>query len=82
MANIEWRSGVSIGRRLPSPVATFLPPPPARPAAPRPDFSRVDAGQLIRSVALLLLCLGVSFLPRGEKLPAQSSVAQPVALKP
>lgn len=46
-----------------------------RPAPARPKFCRVDAGQLIRTALLVLLCLGLSQLPRPEKLPASGSVA-------
>lgn len=51
----------------------------ARPAAKRPKFCRLDAGQLIRSAFLVLLCLCLSQLARAEKAPGQDPAmnAQP-----
>ncbi len=41
-------------------------------APARPKFCRVDAGQLVRTALLVLLCLGLSQLPRVEKISAGS----------
>jgi hypothetical protein len=41
-------------------------PAPSRPA-PRPKFCRVNAGQLIRALILVVLCLGVVQLSPAEK---------------
>jgi len=42
-------------------------PQPARPAPARPHFSRIDSGQLIRTLILVILCLGVAQLSHAEK---------------
>jgi hypothetical protein len=47
----------------------------------RPQICRINAGQLFRSACLLLLCFGLSYLPRGEKLPPQGSVVEATNLK-
>ncbi|GLI93506.1 hypothetical protein [Methylocystis echinoides] len=56
-------------------------PPLQRPAPRRAAVCRINAGQLIRSACLLLLCLGLSYLPRGEKLAPQGSVVEAANLK-
>jgi hypothetical protein len=43
---------------------------PAR-KAPRPRFSRIDAGQFIRTVILVILALGVFQLSHAEKADAE-----------
>lgn len=83
MANLELNPVLNGRRRLPA-EAALLPRDPMTAQRARgggPNFSQVDAGQLIRTAVLVLLCLGVSFLLRGEMLPAQGPAAQSVPLK-
>jgi hypothetical protein len=49
--------------------------------AARPHICRLNAGQLVRSACLVLLCFGVSCLPRVHKAPPQGSVAAAVNQK-
>ncbi len=46
-----------------------------RPARVRPKFCRIDGGQLVRAAFLVLLCVGLSQLPRAERLAPSGSVA-------
>jgi hypothetical protein len=87
MANVDIRYTAKPLRR---PVAVAQgaraaarePKPPQQRAAPRrPAVCRINGGQLIRSACLLLLCLGLSYLPRGEKLAPQGSVVEAANLK-
>lgn len=45
------------------------------------ELCRLNAGQLLRSACLLLLCFGLSFLPRAQKSPPQGSVVEAVIPK-
>ncbi|MGJ0509478.1 MAG: hypothetical protein ACR652_20620 [Methylocystis sp.] len=86
MAHVDLHFGAN-ARRRPSaaPRGPLAPlrdkPQPQGAANQRPEFCRIDAGQVIRALCLLLLCLGCSFLPRGEKLPAQGAVVEAAQLK-
>jgi hypothetical protein len=44
-----------------------------RPAAPqRPRYSRIDAGQLIRALLLVVICLGLAQLSRADHSRAEN----------
>jgi hypothetical protein len=47
----------------------------------RAALCRLNAGQLLRSACLLLLCFGLSYLPRAQKSPPQGSVVEAVTPK-
>jgi hypothetical protein len=73
MANIDAGLGApprerprAIVEAYRSSIREEQPAPPPRPVS-RPKFSRVDSGQLIRSLILVILCLGVVQLSHAEK---------------
>jgi hypothetical protein len=47
----------------------------------RTALCRLNTGQLLRSACLLLLCFGLSYLPRAQKSPPQGSVVEAVIPK-
>jgi hypothetical protein len=85
MANADLRYQTSRRRPLAASRADRAAPGEAsqspRAAAQRLRSCRINAGQLLRSAGLLVLCLGLSYLPRGEKTPPQGSVVEASNLK-
>lgn len=72
MANLDAGFGAASRERPRAIVEAFRPlrddqpTPPARPA-PSPKFCRINPGQLIRALILVVLCLGVVQLSHAEK---------------
>jgi hypothetical protein len=75
MANIDI--DFQIARRQPPHAAIAIqrapaPPGPRQPKL-RPKYSRINAGQFIRTILLLALCMGAAQLPRAEKALSEKS---------
>lgn len=80
MANVDLDNGMTASVRPsatinPRRVPTICIPqrPSLRLTPVRPKFCKIDSGQLFRSLLLFLLCLGLSQLPRAEKLFSKSA---------
>ncbi|WP_442753562.1 hypothetical protein ACNHKD_11165 [Methylocystis sp. JAN1] len=82
MANIDVDFGMQPGRRPRAIVEAYRnahrEEQPAAPRnAPRPKFSRITLGQLVRTLILVVLCLGIVQLSHAERADDDAGVAAP-----
>jgi hypothetical protein len=82
MANMDVDFGMQSGQRPRAIVGAYRysqkeeqPAAPVR-AAPRPKFSRITIGQIVRALILVALCLGVVQLSHAEKAPDDAGAAE------
>jgi hypothetical protein len=86
MAHIDLDQGAAFGQR-PAAMSPVFPmgraqnDEPARPRPSLPKFCRVNAGQIVRTLFLVLLCVGFWQIPHPERLAPKAAVASP-SLKP
>lgn len=86
MAHIDLEHGLAIGRRPPASLPALGArrghlEEPSRLRSSVPTFCRIDAGQLGRTLFLVMICVSFWSLPQPQKLPPKAGVAAP-SLKP
>jgi hypothetical protein len=86
MAHIDLDDGAVFGQRPAAMAPVFRAgqaqiDEPARPRPALPKFCRVNAGQIFRTIFLVMLCVGFWQIPHAERFAPKAAVAAP-SLKP
>lgn len=86
MAHIDLEHGISFGQRPAAMSPVFRlgqaqSDEAARPRPALPKFCRVNAGQIARTLFLVMLCAGFWQIPHAERFAPRAAVAAPT-LKP